>query len=150
MKTQSANILAALSMFALLLSASPMASAAADPTDTPEIRAAIQSAVTRGDHEAVARYYEDAAIELQAKLKEKKELLEHYQDKSYLYGRQAQDLQSHTQALVRKYDQTAKANMLEAALYRKLAGQLPEYAPMPTQNVTQNMTAASGEQAGQY
>ncbi len=147
MRTQSANILAALSMFALLVSASPMASAAADPTDTPEIRAAIQSAVTRGDHEAVARYYEDAAIELQAKLKEKKELLEHYEDKSYLYGRQAQDLQSHTQALVRKYDQTAKANMREAALYRKLAVQLPEDAPMPA---TQNMTAASGEQAGQY
>ena len=147
MKTQSANILAALSMFALLLSASPMASAAADPTDTPEIRAAIQSAVTRGDHEAVARYYEGAAIELQAKLKEKKELLEHYEDKSYLYGRQAQDLQSHTQALVRKYDQTVKANMREAALYRKLAVQLPEDRAVPD---TQNMTAANEGQAGQY
>jgi hypothetical protein len=145
MKTESANILATLSMFAILALVNPAASAA-DPTDTPEIRAAIQTAVTRGDHEAVAKYYEDAATELQAKLKEKKELLEHYEDKSYLYGRQAQDLQSHTQALVRKYDQTAKANMREAALYRKLAGQLPEDRAMPTQN----MTAASGEQAGQY
>jgi hypothetical protein len=147
MKTESANILATLSMFALLVLVNPAASAAADPTDTPEIRAAIQTAVTRGDHEAVAKYYEEAAIELQAKLKEKKELLEHYQDKSYLYGRQAQDLQSHTQALVRKYDQTAKANVREAALYRKLAVQLPEDAPAP---VTQNMTADSGEQAKQY
>lgn len=145
MKTKSANILATLSMFAFLVSASPMASAA-NPTDTPEIRAAIQSAVTRGDHEAVAKHYEDAAIELQAKLKEKKELLEHYEDKSYLYGRQAQDLQSHTQALVRKYEQTAKANIREAALYRKLAVQLPEDGPVPD---TQNMTAAS-EHVGQY
>ena len=147
MNTASAKILAALSMFALLVSVTPMASAAADPTDTPEIRAAIQNAVTRGDHVAVAKYYEDAAVELQAKLKEKKELLEHYEDKSYLYGRQAQDLQSHTQALVRKYDQTVKANMREAALYRKLAVQLPEDRAVPD---TQNMTAANGGQAGQY
>lgn len=149
MKTEPANILSALSMFALLVSLNPMALAAADPTDTPEIRIAIQNAVTRGDHEAAAKYYEDAAVELQAKLKEKKELLEHYEDKSYLYGRQAQDLQSHTDALVRKYEQTVKANMREAALYRKLAVQLPEDRPVPDM---QKMTTANGEQSqsGQY
>jgi hypothetical protein len=143
MKTKSANILATLSMFALLVSANPMAFAA-EPTDTPEIRAAIQNAVTRGDHEAVAKYYEDAAIELQAKLKEKKELLEHYEDKSYLYGRQAQDLQSSTQALMRKYDRTSKANIREATLYRKLAMQLPEDRSMPGK---QKVAAVSDEQS---
>ena len=53
---------------------------------------------------------------MQTKVKEQKELLEQYQDKSYLYGRQAQDLQSHTAGLVRNYEQTATTNIQEAAL----------------------------------
>ena len=40
------------------------------------------------------------------KAEEQKKLLEHYEEKSYLYGRQAQDLESHTSALVRKYEET--------------------------------------------
>ncbi|MEO8767170.1 MAG: hypothetical protein ABI363_02305, partial [Nitrosospira sp.] len=93
MKTKSGNIFAVLSMAGLLVSMSPVA-IAAEPIDTPEIRAAIQNATTRSDHEAVAKYYENAATQMQAKVKEEKELLEEYENKSYLYGRQAQDLQS--------------------------------------------------------
>ncbi len=109
---------------------SPVA-AAAQPVDTPEIRAAAQNATTRSEHEAVAKYYEDAAAQMQAKVKEQKELLEQYQDKSYLYGRQAQDLQSHTEALIRDYEQTVTANIHEAALHRQMAmqGQKKHAAP---------------------
>ncbi len=125
MKTKLGNIFAVLSMVGLLASLSPSATAV-QPVDTPEIRAAAQNATTRSDHEAVAKYYEDAATQMQAKLKEKKELLEHYEDKSYLYGRQAQDLQSHTEALVRNYEQTVRANIQEAALHRQMASKLEE------------------------
>ena len=125
MKTKLGNIFAVLSMVGLLASLSPSATAA-QPVDTPEIRAAAQNATTRSDHEAVAKYYEDAAAQMQAKVKEKKELLEHYEDKSYLYGRQAQDLQSHTEALVRNYEQTVRANIQEAALHRQIASKLEE------------------------
>lgn len=40
------------------------------------------------------------AIRIAGKRSGKKELLEHYEDKSYLYGKWAQDLQSHTPALI--------------------------------------------------
>ena len=123
MKTKSGNIFAVLSMVGLLASMSPLA-IAAELTDTPEIRAAVQNATTRGDHEAIAKYYENAATQMQAKVKEEKELLEQYENKSYLYGRQAQDLQSHTAALIRHYEQTVAADIQEAALHRQMASKL--------------------------
>jgi predicted ribosome quality control (RQC) complex YloA/Tae2 family protein len=125
MKTKLGKLFAALSMVGLLASLSPSVTAA-QPVDTPEIRAAAQNATTRSDHEAVAKYYEDAATQMQAKVKEQQELLEQYENKSYLYGRQAQDLQSHTQALVREYEQTITANRQEAALHRQMASKLGE------------------------
>ena len=114
-----------LSMAALLSSMSSL-TIAAEPIDTPEIRAAVQKAATRSDHEAVAEYYENAAMQMQAKVKEEKELLEQYKNKSYLYGRQAQDLQSHTEALIRRHEQTIAADMKEAALHRQMASKLDE------------------------
>ena len=126
MKTKSVNIFAALSMVGLLTSLSPSVTAAQPavlPVQTPEIRTAAQNATTRSDHEAVAKYYEDAAVQMQAKVKEQKELLEQYENKSYLYGRQAQDLQAHTEALIRNYEQTVKANIQETDLHRKMASQ---------------------------
>src|SRR6185437_794508 len=125
MKTISGNIFAVLSMVGLLASMSPLA-IAAKLTDTPEIRAAVQNATTRGDHEAIAKYYENAATQMQAKVKEEKELLEQYENKSYLYGRQAQDLQSHTAALIRNHEQTVAADIQEAALHRQMASKLDE------------------------
>lgn len=125
MKTKLGNIFAVLSMAALLGWMSSL-TIAAEPIDTPEIRAAIQKATTRSDHEAVAEYYENAAMQMQAKVKEEKELLEQYRNKSYLYGRQAQDLQSHTAALIRRHEQTVAADMKEAALHRQMASKLDE------------------------
>jgi hypothetical protein len=63
---------------------------------------------------------------LQAKVTEKKELLEHYEDKSYLYGRRAQDLQSHTSALIRNYEKSVRKNLQAAAIHRQIAGRLKE------------------------
>ena len=114
-----------LSMAVLLGSMSSLA-IAAEPIDTPEIRAAVQNARTRSDHEAIAKYYENAAAQMQAKVKEEKELLKQYEDKSYLYGRQAQDLQSHTAALIRRHEQTVAADIQEAALHRQMASKLDE------------------------
>ncbi|MEP6879908.1 MAG: hypothetical protein ABI865_13780, partial [Nitrosospira sp.] len=99
MKTKPGNLLTAL-MAVLLVSLSPL-TMAAPPIDTPEIVAAAQNATTQRAHEGLAKYYEAAAAQVQTKVEEKKELLEHYEDKSYLYGRRAQDLQSHTHALIR-------------------------------------------------
>jgi hypothetical protein len=47
-------------------------------------------------------------------------LLEHYEEKNYLYGRRAQDLKAHTAALLRKYMKKAEENMMHAALQREM------------------------------
>ena len=123
MKARLGSIFTALTLAGSLASLSPVATAT-QPIDTPEIRAAAQNATTRGEHEAVAKYYENAASQMQAKVKEQRELLEQYQNKSYLYGRQAQDLQSHTEALIRDHEQTVTAATQEAALHRQMAVQV--------------------------
>ena len=140
MKIKSGNIFAALSMVGLLVSLSPSVTAAqpaVQPADTPEIRVAARNATTRSDHEAVAKYYEDAAAEMQEKVKEQKELLDQYENKSYLYGRQAQDLQANTDALIRKLEHTVKTNIQEAALHRQIASKLQEnHATSGTQRLS--------------
>ena len=131
MKTKPGKVFAALSIVGLLASLSPSAFAAQSDdasvtSEASEIRAAGQNATTRSDHEAAAEYYEDAATQIQAKVEEQKQLLEHYEDKSYLYGRRAQDLQSHTTALVRHYEKTVKTHIQQAALHRQMASKLEE------------------------
>lgn len=121
MKTK--NTFAVLSLIGCLASVSPTATAGPENVD---IDAAIRNAVTRADHEAVARYYDDAATQMQAKLQEQKELLEHYEDKSYLYARRAPDMQAHTDALIRNYEKAMKVNIKEAAIHRQMASQLEE------------------------
>ncbi|MEP6605559.1 MAG: hypothetical protein ABJA60_05520 [Nitrosospira sp.] len=137
MKTKSGKFFASISMIGLLASLSTGAAATHMFVDTPEIRTATQNAKTRGDHEAIARYYEEAATQMKAKLEKQKELLAHYEDKSYLYGRQAQDLQSHTEALVRDYEETVSADIREASLHRQMASKLEEnHATVDVQSPT--------------
>jgi hypothetical protein len=73
------------------------------------------------DHLALTRHYENTAREMGNKAEEQKRLLKHYDEKSYLYGRQAQDLKSHAAALVRKYNEVMAENIREAAAHRQLA-----------------------------
>ena len=77
-------------------------------------------------HETVAKYYEEEARKSRAKVKELETMLAHYEEKSYLYGKKAQDLQAHTEALVRKYKEAAKADTREAASHRQIALTLKE------------------------
>ena len=63
---------------------------------------------------------------MKAKAQEQNELLKHYEDKSYLYGRRAQDLQAHTDALIRHYEKGVKMNIKEAALHRQIASRPEE------------------------
>jgi hypothetical protein len=123
MKIKFGTVFAALSMIGVLVSASSSV-VAAQPIDTPEIRAAAQTAATRNDHESIAKHYENTAAQMQAKVTEQKELLEQYENKSYLYGRQAQDLQSHTSALIRDYEESVAASRNVATLHRQMAAKL--------------------------
>jgi predicted ribosome quality control (RQC) complex YloA/Tae2 family protein len=109
-----------------------------EPVQNPTVRKAAQSARTRSDHDALTKYFEHAANEMQAKAEEQKRLLQQYEEKSYLYGREAQDLISHTTALVRKYSETAQENRKEAALHRQMA----------LEQGQSDSTARSGKMAG--
>ncbi|WP_256327631.1 hypothetical protein [Nitrosospira sp. Nl5] len=134
------NTIVSLPLFCLLAGWSAF-SIAAGTAEAPDTRPASGNAAPQSDpkavvksyedesskmHEAVAKHYEDVAKELQAKIQEQKQLLAHYEDKSYLYGRRAQDLQAHADALVRKYEEAAKANLKEAALHRQMASKIKE------------------------
>ncbi len=83
----------------------------------------VQSAKTRSDHDALAKHYEDAAKEMQAKADEHKKLLAQYEARKSLYGKQAQSLISHCQGLVRIYEQAAKENIGMAQSHREMAAE---------------------------
>ena len=79
-----------------------------------------QEARSGPDHNALAKRYEDAAKDLQGKVQEHKKQLEEYEYHSYLYGKQAQNLQAHCRGLIRYYEQAAEANISMAKSHRQL------------------------------
>ncbi|SCY31995.1 hypothetical protein SAMN05216420_104230 [Nitrosospira sp. Nl5] len=121
MKTRLGKHIAVLSMLGLLASCAQMSPFEVENAAT--LRAA-QNASTYGDHDSLAKRYENAAKEMRAKAEEQNKLLEHYEDKSYLYGRRAQDLQAHTSALLRRYRQFAEENIKQATYHQKMASEL--------------------------
>ena len=114
-------------MLGLLVSCAPMSPYEA--INSPVLRKAVQSARTRSDHYALMGYFENLAQEMQAKVEEQRKLLKYYQAKSYLYGRQAQDQQSHTWALMRKYEQAVEKSLAEADSHRRIAAEFVRETP---------------------
>jgi len=87
-------------------------------------RKLAQNAKTYGDHDKLANYYDDVAKEMATKAAEKKEALQHYEDKSQYYGRGGQDFQSHATANLRYYEQAAQEAQKHAHFHRKIAAEL--------------------------
>jgi hypothetical protein len=82
---------------------------------------AVQAAKTASEHEALARHYEDAGKEMRAKADEHKKLLAYYEARKDLIRKQAQDLISHCQGLIRIYEQATTENLNMAKSHRELA-----------------------------
>ena len=95
-----------------------------EAVNSPAVLKRVENARTRADHTALSIYFENLAAEMRIKAEEQRKLLQHYQEKSYLYGRQAQDQQSHTRALMHRYEQAAKTSLGKAASHRRLAATL--------------------------
>ena len=89
-----------------------------------QIHKAEKNAKTYVDHDNLAKQYQNVAKEMLVKAEEQKKLLQHYEEKSYLYGKQTQDKQSHTLALLHKYEQTAEEIIKQTAFHRKIALEL--------------------------
>jgi hypothetical protein len=121
MKTTVGKHLAVLSMLGFLASCAQMGPHEAE---NGIARKAAQSARTYADHDRLAQRYQATARELRVKAEEQKKLLQHYEEKSYLYGRQAQDNKSHTWALVSRYERAVEDNVKLAAHHRNMAAEL--------------------------
>ena len=104
-----------LTILGLLASCAQMNPQPMDMTQT------AQKARTGPDQNVLAKRYEDAAKELREKVQEHKKQLEEYEYHSYLYGKQAQNLQAHCRGLIRFYEQAAEANTSMAKSHRQLA-----------------------------
>jgi hypothetical protein len=84
---------------------------------------AVQNAQSPSDHEALAKHYEDAAKEMQAKAEEHRKSLAQYEARRNAYGKQGVSLISHCQALVRSYEQAAAENRSMAESHRQIAAE---------------------------
>lgn len=135
MKTEIGKFIAVVSMLGLLASCAQTGALEAANDNT---RKAAQNARTYADHENLAKQYEHTAKELLVKAEEQKKLLRHYEDKSYLYGRQGLDFQSHTLALLRKYEQSAERTINQAAFHHNLASQLAQRDVAPERSNREN------------
>jgi len=80
-----------------------------------------QTGIARNEHNALASHYENEAKEAEAKLQKNKEALEEYEAHPYYYGRQGQDVRSHTSANIREYERTLKESRSNADLHRRMA-----------------------------
>jgi hypothetical protein len=127
MKAKIGKLIAVVSMFGLLT-----ACAQTNPLEArnAELGMAAQNARTYADHDRLANQYKNNTRELLVKADEQKKLLSQYQEKSYMYGRQAPDLQSHTAALLQKYERAAEKTIQQAAYHQQMAAELAkdEYA----------------------
>lgn len=108
-------------MLSLLSSCAQLGSFEVQNADT---RKAVQNARTPVDHDNLAKYFENTAKEMQVKVEEQRKLLQHYEDKSYLYGTNGQTFRAHTSAMIRSYERAARENLNEAAFHLKMAAEL--------------------------
>jgi hypothetical protein len=123
MKEKTGKYLVLLSMLGLLTSCAQTQMRSSEAQHA-HARGAAKDVGTHVDHSNLAKQYENMARELLAKAEERKKLLQHYEEKSYLYGRQAQDMQSRAWALLHKYEKATKETVKQAAFHRKMALEL--------------------------
>lgn len=114
---------------------------------------AAQSAKTYDEHNKLASYYDNLVKEMDAKVAQKKELLNDYDEHSYYYGRGGQDFKSHTEANLRYYEEAAGEALKKADFHRKIAAELlnREYAqptetldPAETRKIKVKLNSGSG------
>jgi hypothetical protein len=130
--TKAKDTFAVLSLLGLLAVGAPISTVKAE--NLPD-HSASQAAVSPNAHGVLAKRFEDAAREMQAKADEQKALLEQY-EQTHLYGWQSRNLKSNASALIRKYEQAVRANMKEAMAHHQmeqsnlnyviLGGQMPQ------------------------
>lgn len=108
-------------LMTLLLTLGLLAACAEMNPHPMDMSQAVLNAKTSADHEALAQHYDEAADEMQLKVDEHKKLLDQYESKAYLYGRQAQSFKNHCQWLLNSYEKAVEENRKMAELHRTMA-----------------------------
>ena len=132
MKTTIGKYFSVLSMLALLIACAPMDSRTS-ALDV-ETRDTAQNNRSDFDHDALVKQYEDLAREMQAKVQEQEEILEHKPHSSY-FGKHGRSIKSHVTYKIRKYEKAAQEYLEKAAYHQKLAAEQTnrKLVPKPSQ-----------------
>jgi hypothetical protein len=109
------------SLIAILLALGLLVSCAHIDPHPADMSSSVRNARTSADHNALAKHYEDAAKRMQAKAQIQKNMMKEYTQHGYYYGRRTEDLQEHTEALIRIYQEAAEANRNMAKFHHRLA-----------------------------
>jgi hypothetical protein len=107
-------------LITLILALGSLAACSEMNTHPMDMSQSVQKAESKADHEALAQHYEAAANEMQLKVDEYKKLLGQYEAKSYLYGRQAEDMKAHCRRLIDVYEKAVDENLSMAKLHRQM------------------------------
>ncbi|MBX3617133.1 hypothetical protein [Nitrosomonas sp.] len=83
-----------------------------------------KNAKTHQEHNNLASYYDNIAMEMDSKVAQNKALLKDYEGHSEYYGRRGQDFHSHATANLRHYEQEAQNALKKAEFHRKIAAEL--------------------------
>lgn len=110
---------------------------------------ATPKGISANDHDALVVHYESIAKHAKIRLKENKKILADYEDRTYYYGRKGLDLQSHTTANIRMYEQTLTESLKHAAFHKKMAlAQLNNAIKKVEAPLDQNLTSEEKSYSG--
>jgi len=71
-------------------------------------------------HEALIRHFEEEAKQVQMMIDKHKKILSQFESKSYVYGRHAEDLKTHSEEVINLYEKAVVTNREMAELFRDM------------------------------
>ena len=93
------------------------------------------------NHEALASEYENLAQEMQAKVEEQKDIVNHKPRTSY-FGKHGQKINSHIAYKIRKYEKAAAEYSQQAAYHHKIAADQAELKAIATKKQSDSKDAS--------
>ncbi|GJM01460.1 MAG: hypothetical protein DHS20C07_31390 [Methyloligella sp.] len=91
-------------------------------------------ATSADEHEALATQFENLAKEMQAKIEEQKDIVNHKPRTSYL-GRNGHKIKKHIAFKIHKYEKAAAEYLEQAAHHHAMAGEQAENHAVANQNL---------------
>lgn len=103
---------------------SPGWTAKAKASEDAHLSALILNAKTKADQEKIVKMLELEAKQEEAKVQSLKEQAEAYREHQHeMYGKDLADLQEHSLALARHYEEAVKRHMALAEIHRRIAAE---------------------------